>query len=118
MPFNYLRLHDNISKRDLLDNFDQLINHCNALERKIDDMAVRVNGSSEVVSARGVFSSLNARLNARVTNPKFFQFTSYRIARDDDGNIDFSYQGLTFFNQKQTIHHTRWAGQDKHWHCH
>ena len=103
MPFNYLRLHDNISKRDLLDNFDQLINHCNALERKIDDMAVRVNGSSEVVSARGVFSSLNARLNAGVAHPKFFQFTSYRIARDDDGNIDFSYQGLTFFNQKQTI---------------
>ena len=103
MPFNYLRLHDNISKRELLGNFDQLINHCNALERKIDDMAALVNTSSEVVSARGVFGSLNARLNARGTHPKFFQFTSYRTSRDDDGDIDFFYQGLTFFNQKETI---------------
>ena len=105
MPFNYLSLNDNISKRELLDNFDQLVNHCNTLEARLNQVTSTPTSSSasntEVVNARHPFATLSERLGASVFKPKYFKFASYQIEENDDGEEVFSYEGLTFFNQEE-----------------
>ncbi len=105
MPFNYLSLNDNISKKELLDNFDQLVNHCNTLEQRLNQVTSTSTSNSaantEVVNARHPFATLSERLGASVFKPKYFKFDSYQLEENDDGEEVFSYEGLTFFNQEE-----------------
>ena len=99
MPYQPLSLSNNVSKSELLRNFNQLVTYCNDLEAKMGRAISTATNEGEIANARHPFSTLSDRINAEFFKPKFFQFTSYRIGTDDRRRRTFFYEGLTFFNQ-------------------